>query len=228
MTLMEWSSMNAVYIGGDNDYIEWPLQVGPSGMPQMSLEILVWLPSIANNRGWVFGDEDGGCDRYILLHDDRVGGLAASCQVNLGQGNPPTEEWIHVIATYDQSSTIQGVYLNGQGSTGSGGSHSDGRGALRLGSPWGSHHGEMYFNMGRVYDVMLTAEQVQARYMEVQDGLNARLAAEPPVFEVTADAWAENGNWNDLVSGLEGTLTGNVEVQTFQGINAAYIAGDQD
>ena len=52
--------LNAIYITGDDNYIEWPIDIGPSNMPQMTLEILVWLPSVANNRGWIFGDQNGG------------------------------------------------------------------------------------------------------------------------------------------------------------------------
>ena len=59
------------------------------------------LNSLANNRGWVLGHDDGGYDRALALHDDRFGGIAApnggTYRSKLGM--PPLHTWMHVVAT---------------------------------------------------------------------------------------------------------------------------------
>jgi len=174
--VVEWNGLNAAYISGDRKYIEWELDVGPSSMPQLTLEVLVWIPSISNNRGWIFGDENGGCDRYILLHDDRVGGFAPSCKFNPGLGNVPTGEWVHLITTYDQETGATGAYMNGHGSSRTSGvTHNSGNQRLRIGSPWPNHYGEMYIAGARAYGSVLSLNNIEARYEAAQYKVQATL-----------------------------------------------------
>ena len=91
---------------GEEDFLEYGIDVGPGAMPQATFEVVVWLDARPNSRGWLFGSEDSGCDRYILMHDGRVGGVAGSCMGMEGRtggggglGEPPVGEWLHVVAT---------------------------------------------------------------------------------------------------------------------------------
>ena len=59
-------------------------------LPSATFELWVYAQSIPNDRGWIMGTENGGCDRYLLLHDNRKGGTTSSCLVNSGLGNTPT------------------------------------------------------------------------------------------------------------------------------------------
>ena len=69
----EYEGRKCVQFNADEDYIEWDLNIGPTAMPILTLAVDVYVSSTPNNLGWLFGDENGGCDRYILLHDNRVG-----------------------------------------------------------------------------------------------------------------------------------------------------------
>eukprot|EP00493_Phyllostaurus_siculus_P022698 UN23032 len=165
-------------------------------MPQLTLEVLVWIPSIANNRGWIFGDENGGCDRYILLHDDRAGGFGPSCKFNPGLGNVPTGEWVHLITTYDQVTGATGAYMNGHGnSRTSGVTHDDGRRKLRIGSPWPNHYGEMYIAEARAYGSVLSLRNIEARYAAAQNKVQASMG--------------QNGCTNNCVSTPGWTIDSN-------------------
>ena len=50
------------------------------------------------------------------------------------------------------------------GSSATGSTHDDGNGRLRLGSPWGSHHGHFYVHEARVYNSVLNTDQIHALY----------------------------------------------------------------
>jgi len=139
----------------DNDYFQWKLNVGPKALPEASFEVYFYLVSKANNRGWLFGDENGGCDRYILLHDDRVGGgrVSGSCMANkLNSTSVHVGKWNHVIAYYKQGVqeyvVVNGVKSRVQTKIW----HNEGRGYLRLGSPWGKHYAHACVNFARVYN----------------------------------------------------------------------------
>ena len=42
-----------------------------------------------------------------------------------------------------------------------------------------------------------------------------------------ADAYLQNGNYNDLISGLEASVSGMVSTVMYEGLNAVYITNDQ-
>ena len=67
-------STRALRIDKDGPHAKVPVDINPSQMPRCTLEIWVKLAKIANNRGWLFGNEVGGFDRTILMHDSRFGG----------------------------------------------------------------------------------------------------------------------------------------------------------
>ena len=116
-TLMK-NGIPCLELNADNKYFEWNVDVGPDSMPIMTLAATFYVNSIPNGRGWLFGDEDGGCDRYMLIHDNRVGGkqVGASCK-NIGLDNWHTDgvkvgQWNHMLAHYNQNTRESYVVLN--------------------------------------------------------------------------------------------------------------------
>ncbi|KAK3270936.1 hypothetical protein CYMTET_20688 [Cymbomonas tetramitiformis] len=93
----------AVCLSSDADYFQWNIDVGPSAMPNASFEVYFYLHCRANDLGWLFGDENGDCDRYLLVHDSRTGGggVAPSCQSNSFNSDPAQlGAWNHIVTYY--------------------------------------------------------------------------------------------------------------------------------
>jgi len=109
---------NALRIDSDGPHALIPgVDIGPSAMPDCTLMIGLYLESIANNRGWVFGHELWDWDRTILIHDSRFGGVASAVGKTWSpwlddKGMAPTKEWIHVTAVFRQNGSSN-VYLDG-------------------------------------------------------------------------------------------------------------------
>jgi surface protein len=155
-----------VEFNADSDYIEWDVNIGPNAMPILTLAVDVYVSSIPNNRGWLFGDENGGCDRYILLHDDRVGTnqTGASCKSMNQWDSPPVKvkAWNTIVAFYNETAKTSYIYINGVKSTMRSANHDEGNGKLRLGSPWGGHTTDACVAKALVYDFEFMPEQVFA------------------------------------------------------------------
>ncbi|CAL6363888.1 unnamed protein product [Bathycoccus prasinos] len=164
--IAEYEGRECVEFNADSDYIEWDVNIGPNAMPILILAVDVYVSSIPNNRGWLFGDENGGCDRYILLHDDRVGTnqTGASCKSMNQWDSPPVKvkAWNTIVAFYNETAKTSYIYINGVKSTMRSANHDEGNGKLRLGSPWGGHTTDACVAKALVYDFEFTPEQVFA------------------------------------------------------------------
>ncbi|CAL6434673.1 unnamed protein product [Bathycoccus prasinos] len=164
--IAEYEGRECVEFNADSDYIEWDVNIGPNAMPILTLAVDVYVSSIPNNRGWLFGDENGGCDRYILLHDDRVGTnqTGASCKSMNQWDSPPVKvkAWNTIVAFYNETAKTSYIYINGVKSTMRSANHDEGNGKLRLGSPWGGHTTDACVAKALVYDFEFTPEQVFA------------------------------------------------------------------
>ncbi|CAL6345040.1 unnamed protein product [Bathycoccus prasinos] len=164
--IAEYEGRECVEFNADSDYIEWDVNIGPNAMPILTLAVDVYVSSIPNNRGWLFGDENGGCDRYILLHDDRVGTnqTGASCKSMNQWDSPPVKvkAWNTIVAFYNETAKTSYIYINGVKSTIRSANHDEGNGKVRLGSPWGGHTTDACVAKALVYDFEFTSEQVFA------------------------------------------------------------------
>jgi hypothetical protein len=164
--IAEYEGRECVEFNADLDYIEWDVNIGPNAMPILTLAVDVYVSSIPNNRGWLFGDENGGCDRYILLHDDRVGTnqTGASCKSMNQWDSPPVKvkAWNTIVAFYNETAKTSYIYINGVKSTMRSANHDEGNGKLRLGSPWGGHTTDACVAKALVYDFEFMPEQVFA------------------------------------------------------------------
>ena len=164
--IAEYEGRECVEFNADSDYIEWDVNIGPNAMPILTLAVDVYVSSIPNNRGWLFGDENGGCDRYILLHDDRVGTnqTGASCKSMNQWDSPPVKvkAWNTIVAYYNETAKTSYIYINGVKSTMRSANHDEGNGKLRLGSPWGGHTTDACVAKALVYDFEFMPEQVFA------------------------------------------------------------------
>jgi len=159
----------ALRISRDGPYATIPgVNINPGAMPDCTLTIGLYLESIANNRGWVFGHEQSGYDRTILMHDSRFGGGIASAvgrtwnPWNNPQA-PPVKEWIYVTAVFRQNGESV-VYLNGVKSDKSTiGRNNSGKGALAVGrpEPWGGHWVDAWIKEVNVFDTALDDQAVE-------------------------------------------------------------------
>ena len=140
-------------------------------MPDCTLMIGLYLESIANGFGWVIGNENGGYDRTILMHDHRFSGAIASAvgytwtAWNHPQ-YPPIHQWIHVTAVFRQGGESY-VFLNGVRSDNSViGRNNGGYGSLWIGRPVHvSHWTDCWIKEVMVFNRAVSDEDV-ASYAE--------------------------------------------------------------
>jgi len=167
----------ALRIDRDGPYATIPnVNIGPSAMPECTLMIGLYLESIANKRGWVFGHEMSGYDRTILIHDERFGGGVASAlgynwnPWSSSQGNAPTKEWVHVTAVFRQGGDSY-VFLNGIRSENTSiGDNSEGLGELWIGrASWGGHWVDSWIKEVKVFNSALNDAQVDSYAKRFQE-----------------------------------------------------------
>jgi len=159
----------ALRIDKDGPYALIPgVNIGPSAMPACTLMIGLYVESFANNRGWVFGHEENGYDRTILVHDDRFGGGLASAVgktwnpwTDGSKGKVPTKQWVHLTAVFRQNGDSY-VYLNGIRSDNKvTAKNNEGRNDLYVGRPeWKGHWVDSWIKEVRVFDEALTDASV--------------------------------------------------------------------
>lgn len=155
-------------IDKDGPYALIPgVNISPSNMKECTLTAGLYLESIANRYGWVFGHEQSGYDRTILMHDQRFGGSIASAvgfpwKPWKNSNQPPIKKWVHVTAVFRQGGQSY-VFLDGVRSdfstTAKNGS---GLGELWVGRP---HHGGHWVNSWikevKVFDTALSDDVVK-------------------------------------------------------------------
>merc|ERR1719502_2626421 len=167
-TLTSAGGVRCVRFDADNEWIEWNQDINPDRMSILTLTATFYVYSIPNNYGWLFGDENGGCDRYLLIHDHRVGSqrTAASCQ-NMNQWNSPAirvGQWNHMVAYYNQGARQSYAVVNGVKSSVRSVTHNNGNRRLRLGSPWGGHTVNACVTNVKAYNRELTAAEIASAY----------------------------------------------------------------
>jgi hypothetical protein len=193
-------SISVVEIRAQMDSVEWDFDIGPAALPQASFEAIVYLNALDNNRGWLFGSENGGCDRFLLLHDDRAGGTATSCFAgSSGLGNTPTGAWSHVIGVYDQATGNEWAWLNGvKGTVVTNAFHSEGvAGKVYIGlSAWVDHHANVDIASLRVYDTALTDEEVNTLFLDFVDATPATMPTQQPTYASLSVTSGLVANWD--------------------------------
>ncbi len=152
---------NALRIDRDGPYATIPgIDISPSSMPECTLMIGLYLDSISNDYGWVVGNEEGGYDRTILMHDHRFGGGIASA---IGypwspwvKPHTPTKQWIHVTAVFRQGGESY-VFVNGIKSDNSAiGKNDGGKSDLWIGRPkHGGHWTDSWIKEVKVFNTAL-------------------------------------------------------------------------
>lgn len=98
----------------DNVIASVNLDISPSAMPAISIELWVRINSLAgSSNGWIIGHDNGGFDRGICMHDARYGGIAGPNGATYSSilGPPDVGEWTHVIATFENGIDSK-VYRN--------------------------------------------------------------------------------------------------------------------
>ncbi len=103
------------------------LDVGPTALPEMTVSIGLYIESIRpphpntpskdqqESFGWIFSHDNGGYDRAIFLHDERMNGVgitigkkvAANTQYTI----PPLKKWIQMLAIWRQGGECE-LYID--------------------------------------------------------------------------------------------------------------------
>ena len=154
----------SVRLDSSDDNFLFPLDVGPGKMPKATFEIWVWLDKVTpDSFGWLLGAENGGCDRYIILHDKRIGGTGPSCKNgNWGLGNTPAGQWSHLAAVYVQNGPSY-IFLNGKKSGIHNTKHDGHPAFLMLGAPYKTGHlANVHVASARVYNDVLSDAEIIA------------------------------------------------------------------
>jgi hypothetical protein len=147
------------------------LDISPSQYPALTIELWVRVNSFAGtSNGWIIGHDDGGFDRGVCLHDPRYGGIAGP---NGGVyastlGPPEIGQWTHVVATF-QTGVDSKVFRNDRANhlqdsrvtSNDGGEPQFTIGGL---ANYGNHHIDSYVAEVRVYERVLSYEDVMERY----------------------------------------------------------------
>mmetsp|Transcript_31556 Transcript_31556/g.50337 ORF Transcript_31556/g.50337 Transcript_31556/m.50337 type:complete len:688 (-) Transcript_31556:155-2218(-) len=156
----------ALRIDKDGQYALIPgVNINPSAMPACTLMIGLYVESFANNRGWVFGHEESGYDRTILVNDDRYGGGVASAVgkmwtpwTDASKGKVPIKQWVLLTAVFRQNGDSY-VYLNGIRSDSKViATNNEGSNDLYVGRPkgWSNHWVDSWIKEVKVFDQALT------------------------------------------------------------------------
>lgn len=103
--------------GAQSSRVKIPVDINPSALRNMTVGMFVKLEKVANNRGWVFTNDDGGFDRAVILHDDRFGnGVAAGVGGTYGSTLPTisTGKWHCVAVSFSEDTRETTVFIDGQ------------------------------------------------------------------------------------------------------------------
>jgi len=92
------------------------LNIGPRAMPQLTIEMWIYMHSKSGSYGWASGpDEGGGYDRSLVLYDPRFNGISVMHGGSTGWGSGvrmPLQTWTHIVGTWEQNGEAY-VYVNG-------------------------------------------------------------------------------------------------------------------
>jgi hypothetical protein len=173
-TLTSYDNQQCVLFNADDKWIEWDADINPSTEPILTLEATFYPLSIPNQYGWLFGDENGGCDRYLLIHDSRIGTAQTgpSCMQTEWNSQPIVlNQWNHMIAFYNQNTKQAYVYMNGVKSSVLSANHNNGNGRLRLGNPPHNNHSpDACVTNVKAYNRELSADEISSAYLNSPAG----------------------------------------------------------
>jgi len=172
----------ALRITRSKSYAKIPgIDISPSKMLDCTLSIGVYVVTIANNRGWIFGHEVSGYDRTILMHDSRFGSkpsLAVGRPWNAWGDNDVefVGKWIHITGIFREGGDCF-IYIDGIKSPFSViGKNSGGSSDLFVGSPNnGGHQTDSWIKEVQVFDKAIGDDQVQ----QLSDAFHASISVPP-------------------------------------------------
>jgi len=131
-------SGQAFSFDGANDLFTAAVNLSPSIMQEVTFGAWVYLNTYDNSRGWVIGQDNGGYDRSISLHDDRYSDTNKKPAAGVGftyksdLDDVSLGEWHFIAVSYaaDLSTT---VYFDGKSQTIAGTDNSDGNSSFTVG-----------------------------------------------------------------------------------------------
>lgn len=103
--------------GEQSSVAEFPVNIGPSSFPQITIGMYVNVDSLINNRDWILGHDNGGYDRALLIFDDRfgtgfastAGGTYTSTLTSFGSN---LGSWFGIAAAFNQTTNSATIYIN--------------------------------------------------------------------------------------------------------------------
>jgi len=103
--------------GSNNSDLSIPVNISPSAYPQITMGMYINVESIANDRGWIMGQDNGGYDRALMISDTRFGsGLSAGVGHTYTSSLPSLGDtlglWYGIAVSYDQVAKTATIYIN--------------------------------------------------------------------------------------------------------------------
>eukprot|EP00592_Proboscia_alata_P025552 CAMPEP_0194432698 /NCGR_PEP_ID=MMETSP0176-20130528/72174_1 /TAXON_ID=216777 /ORGANISM="Proboscia alata, Strain PI-D3" /LENGTH=849 /DNA_ID=CAMNT_0039249223 /DNA_START=118 /DNA_END=2667 /DNA_ORIENTATION=+ len=144
------------------------VDISPSSMLDCTLVIGLYLERIVpGSLGWVVGNENGGWDRSIVMHDDRLKGMS----MTLGYQTPfydelvtpETKKWIHIVAVFSQGRNSY-FYVDGKKANVTRiGQNGPGLPDIYIGQPanYEDHYADCWIKEVKVFDRAFNEEEVE-------------------------------------------------------------------
>lgn len=232
--------VDALRIDECGKYAILPVNINPDVMPDVTLVLNIYLESIAEGSlGWALSSDNGGYDRSIVLHDSRFGGMgmsagqAVSVWGENGDGQPPLQQWMQIVAVFSQSDLFSQSELVGSGTFYVNGEAApveietfnyDGTTDLVVGTNLYcdcTHWTDSWIKGVQVFDSALTSTEVMA----VSDGFFGALGDEEGESDSSSSSSSEDeGNlFEDVVDSLFGSSAPTVVVT--KGLTVALLLG---
>lgn len=210
--------------GRQTSIVTLPLDIGPASLPEITVGMFVKLRSVANDRGWVLGHDDGVYDRSLALTDTRyqsgvAGGTGTyphfSSLIKLGEH---LDEWHCVAVAYDAA--LWSAMFYADGSTQTTWAHPGG------GLPTASLGGQV-FHWNHTVDALVDEVFVYDRVLTKEE-LDAVCAGEPPVLGFVLEPttlWPVNHKMVTVARGISARDSGGAALTPTVTVTSNEAAG---
>ena len=165
-------SGQAFSFDGANDLFTAAVDLSPSSFAAVTFGAWVYLEAYDNSRGWVIGQDNGGYDRSISLHDDRYSSTDKKPAAGVGFTYGSTlndltlSSWHFVAASYAGNGLSTTIYFDGDFQTIAGTSNSDGNSFFTVGGlgNYGNHEVDGFVDNIFIYDRALSVDELNDLY----------------------------------------------------------------
>jgi hypothetical protein len=179
---------------GANDLFTAAVDLSPSSFAEVTFGAWVYLDAYDNSRGWAIGQDNGGYDRSISLHDDRYSStdIKPAAGVGFTYGSTLNDvslsAWHFVAASYAGNGLSTTVYFDGGFQTIAGTNNSDGNPFFTVGglSNYGNHEVDGAVDNIFIYDRALSVDELNDLYVNGLTDIAAASVPEPGAIAILA------------------------------------------